>query len=163
MSGVVSIFLLLELLVVTWLDLKTRKISNFWFLANILIFAIFAVLYPHIYPLGQELFRIPLLFFVAGYGLYLLGIMGAGDVKYLTSYFLLIPPSFHQVAFFCLLHTTMVVGLLLILFRGAKNFDKMILSFIFREGGWLKGIWGKKVAYSPVILVSYLWLGIKIY
>ena len=161
MSTLVSLFLLTQLLVISWLDLKTRKISNLWPLANILIFCMFVALYPQTYPLGWGLFGIPLLFFAAGYGLYLLKIMGAGDVKYLTSYFLLIPPAFHREAFFCLLYTTMLVGFVLILLRGVKNFDRIVLSSLFREGSWLKGIWGKKVAYSPIILVSYLWFGIK--
>ena len=161
MSVAVSLFVLLELVVITWYDLKNRKISNLWPSANILLFGLCLILFPGAYPLSWELFKIPLLFFLGGYGLYLTGIMGAGDVKYLTSYFLLIPPAFHQTAFFCLLYTTMSVGLVLFLLRGAKNFDKMILFSLFREGRWLKGIWGKKVAYSPIVLVSYVWLGIK--
>ena len=161
MSAAIFILLLLELLAVSWLDLKSRKISNLWSLVNLLLVALLVAFLPEIYPLGWELFRIPLLFFGGGYVLYLLGVMGAGDVKYLTSYFLLIPPVFHQMAFFCLLYTTMAVGLVLLVLRGAKNFDKMVLSALFREGGFLKGIWGAKVAYSPIVLVSYLWLGIK--
>ena len=161
MSAAIFIFLLLELLAISWLDLKNRKISNLWPLANILIFILFAAFYPGLYSLEWELFRIPLLFFGLGYGLYLFGIMGAGDVKYLTTYFLLIPPIFHQTAFFCLLYTTMIVGFVLLVLRGAKNFDKIILVALLREGKFFKGIWGEKVAYSPIVLVSYVWLGIE--
>ena len=163
MNIVLYLFLLSELLVVSWIDLKTRKISNRWPLLNVLIFVLLAVILPESYPPGWELFRIPLLFFGAGYGLYLFGIMGAGDVKYMTSYLLLIPPIFRETAFSCLLYVTMGLGLVLLVVRGAKNFDKMVLSALFREGSFLKGIWGEKVAYSPVVLVSHLWLGTKIF
>ena len=163
MSVSIALLVLLELLVVTWYDLKNRKISNLWPLVNILFFVLCLWVAPEIYPLNWGIFRLPLLFFVGGYGLYLLGIMGAGDVKYLTSYFLLIPPVFHGTAFLCLVYATMSVGFVLFLLRGAKNFDKMILFSLLREGEWLKGIWGKKVAYSPIILVSYVWLGIRIF
>ena len=161
MNGIVFTFLLLELVAISWCDLKTHKISNRWSLLNILAFALLLVFHPQAYPLGWGLFQIPLLFFLGGYCLYLVGVMGAGDVKYLTSYLLLIPPAFHGEAFFYLVYTTMLLGFMLLLFRGAQNFDKIVLSGLLREREWLKGIWGKKVAYSPVILVSYIWLGIQ--
>ena len=161
MSGTLFTFLLLELVAICWFDLKTRKISNRWPLLNLLFYILLLAFYPQDYPLEWEAFRPPLFFFGGGYGLYLAGVMGAGDVKYLTSYLLLIPPAFHGEALLCLLYATMFVGFVLLLIRGGKNFDKIVLSTLHREWGWLKGIWGKKIAYSPVILVSFVWLGIK--
>ena len=144
MGAAVSLFLLSELLVVSWLDLRMRTISNFWPFINGLIFVFLVALLPEEYPWGWEIFRIPLLFFGVGYSLYLAGMMGAGDVKYLTSYFLLVPPAFRESAFVCLLYTTMGVGLVLLVLRGFKNVDKIILSTLFREGRFFKGDLGRK-------------------
>ncbi len=83
------LILLLELFVVSFIDVRVKKISNLWSIAHILIFAgmsIYAGTLPEIthfiFPLGM---------IVTGFVLFVFHIMGAGDSKYLASLFLLIP------------------------------------------------------------------------
>lgn len=136
----VYIFLLLELLVVTYFDLKTKKISNYWSILNLGFFVILLLLFPHAYDLTWATFKIPVIFFSVGYVLFVFKIMGAGDVKYLTSCLLLTPNSEHLMLISYLVYTTIFVGAGILLMRRLTR---------------------NKMPYAPVVLASYIWFGIE--
>jgi prepilin peptidase CpaA len=156
---VVFIFVSIQLLVVAYIDFKTRVISNTWFLINFLFFGLLSFIFPELYLWKVSTFIFPLAFVVVGFGLYILKIMGGGDSKYLSSLFLLVPHSFHENVFLYLLYTTVIVGSSLLLFNIIKNFDKIVLLLKLQDVNGIKKIFGKKFTYAPVIFISWMWFG----
>jgi len=151
--------ILFELIFVAWIDFKTKKISNYWIVANLVGFTILAFLQPDIFKFNIKIFFLPLVFILVGYMLFTLNIMGAGDSKYLFSIFLLVPSSMHDLALYTLIYSTVVVGLIsfmINLFYNSKKFRKAIET---KDVLLLKSILGKKFTYAPVILLSWVWFG----
>jgi prepilin peptidase CpaA len=102
-------------------------------------------------------------FLAVGFVLYLLKVMGAGDSKYLFSFFLLIPPAWLDTAFFDLLVCTMVIGSFSLFTTIAQNFQRMSL---YARTGYIRGFrecLGTKFPFAPVIFISWAWLGIKVF
>src|SRR5688572_25711955 len=91
MIGWIFNMILIELVIVSWIDIKIKKISNIWFFVNLAISIALHFLFPTLYPWEWATLLFPVGWIVAGFGLFLMGIMGAGDSKYLASLFLLIP------------------------------------------------------------------------
>lgn len=162
MSLPLAIFLSLELGLVSWIDLKTRKISNWWTIGNFAIFIVLCPLFPASYPLSWQLFQYPLILLALGFALFALKIMGAGDAKYLFGYSLLVPPGLHEISASGLVYATILFGFPLLAVNAVRNFDKIILAYNLREWSLIKGVFGKKFAYAPVILGAHLWLIAKV-
>jgi len=120
---VVFIFIAIQLLVVAYVDFKTRIISNFWVLVNFIFFIVLTFLFPNLYHWNIQTFIFSLVFLGAGFFLYSLNIMGGGDSKYLSSMYLLVPYSFQDQVFVYLLYTTIIVGSSLLLFNLIKNIE----------------------------------------
>ena len=84
-------FLLIELFAVSILDLKTRQIKNFWSFLNLGLLVLFVLMFPDSYRFGYDHFIHSIVFFSIGFIFFIIKIMGAGDTKFLTTFFLLIP------------------------------------------------------------------------
>lgn len=155
----VYLFLLIELIAVSYLDILSRKISNLWPILNITLFFIILFIIPQSYAFEFRQFFFSIVFLIVGFVLFLLKVMGPGDTKFLFSLFLIIPVSFHDSAFVCLLYSTIMVGGSLFIVNTIQNFEKLSLSFKIRDIGIIKKVYGKKFSYAPVILISWIWFG----
>jgi prepilin peptidase CpaA len=149
----------LELTFVAWIDFKTSIISNYWFLVNILAFVLFSIFLPDVYVFGIKNFFLPLAFIFVGYMLFTLNIMGAGDSKYLFSLFILIPYESQDYMLYTLIYSTVVVGGMSFFINIYQNTQKLKLAFENKNVELIKGIFGKKFTYAPVILLSWIWFG----
>ena len=156
---VVFIFLSIQLLVVAYTDFKTKKISNIWFVINFLFFCILSFIFPKIYFWQLNTFIFSLVFLMVGFVLYWMKIMGGGDSKYLSSFYLLIPSANQDAVFLYLLYTTIIVGSSLLLFNALQNFDKLLIMFRMHDLSGIKKIFGTKFTYAPVIFIAWMWFG----
>lgn len=162
MPFVVYLYLAAQILVVAYHDLQTKKISNRWPVINLGFFVFFILLFPEYYKFDFATFVWPVAFFVAGFFLFVLKIMGGGDSKYLTTFYLLIPVKFHEDAFFALAISTILVGSSIFINNILKNIELIKHAFIMRDLAAIKSIFGKKFAFAPVIFISWIWFGWKI-
>lgn len=155
----VYIFLLIELIGVSYIDLKQRKISNYWPIINLLLFIIFLIIFPDQYIFQLSTFIYPVVFLFVGFILFVLKIMGAGDTKYLFSFFLLIPKEIQDHFFVSLLWMTIIIGLSSLLITIAHNLKGIFFAFQTYNLDGVKKIFGQKFPYAPVILLSWVWIG----
>ncbi len=157
MNLVLYSLLLAELFVVSFIDIRTKKISNLWSIAHMAVFSglqIFAGELPElthfVFPLGM---------IVVGFILFLFHIMGAGDSKYLASVFLLTPTPLHMPFMEKLLTVTIFVGTILIIMKFVKSAAKIkayLVTFYFKA---LKAEIHSRFSYAPVILVAWILFG----
>lgn len=155
----VYFFLLFQLCIVAYVDFKTKKISNKWSLVNILIFIICLFLYDHFYQVSFVSLFYPFTFLLVGFILFVLNIMGAGDVKYLFSFYLLVPLQSQETAFLCLAYATLMTGIILLFLNIIQKFDKLKLAIGLKDIKIIKSIFGTRFSYAPVILLSWIWFG----
>ena len=156
---VVFIFLSIQLLVVAYVDLKFRKIANFWILINFIFFCLLTWIFPQLYFWNIKTIFFPMAFLLVGFLLFAFNIMGGGDSKYLSSFYLLVPVSYQDSVFLYLLYTTIIIGSSLLLFNMIKNFDRIIEMVSIGNIAGVKRIFGKKFTYAPVIFVAWMWFG----
>ncbi len=154
---------LVQLLIISWIDLKTQKISNWWGLVNLIVFISALFIFPLSYTLSLQILIYPLAFIVIGFPLFLLGIMGAGDSKYLAGLFLIIPVGLQFSFFMNLVGSTVSCALILLMIRVIRNY-KLVLG-VFRTHEWsgLKQLKGSRFSYAPVILLAWLWLATEVF
>lgn len=157
--AVIYIFLLIELVFVALIDFKTKKISNLWSLVNIAFFLATFFIFPDQYILSLKLFMIPVGILIGGFILYLLKIMGAGDTKYLVTFFLLIPLTLHETVFVYLAQSTIIIGLCILTYNAIKNYSNFFFAVRTWDKALFRQIFGTKFTYAPVILFSWMWLG----
>jgi prepilin peptidase CpaA len=156
------IFVMIEVLIVGYLDFKYKKIMNLWTILNMLIYLLSLLIFPNYYFFNIATFIWPLGFLIVGFVLFVLKIMGGGDSKFLFSFFLLIPVRLHEVFFLNLIYATIVVGFLMLIFNTVKNFDKLILAYTYKNLGYVKDVYGTKFAYAPIIGLSWMLFGWEI-
>ncbi len=156
------IFVLVQLVPVSYLDIKTKKIANFWPVLNILAYLFNLYLFPDQYPLIFTHFLYSIGFLVIGFMLFLMKIMGPGDAKYLASIFLLIVDNLQATFFFQIIYLTILAGSILLIFHAILNFDKIKKAIMISNFGEIKGIFGTKFTYAPIILISWMGFGWKI-
>lgn len=120
------VYLFIELLAVSWVDFKTKLISNYWSMLHLVFFVFAAFFFPHVYPISLNTFLYPLLFVLVGFMLFVLKVMGGGDSKFLATFYLLIPPYFHDEFTEILLLSTILVGAWLLVMNIAKNFKHIL-------------------------------------
>jgi prepilin peptidase CpaA len=156
---VVYLFILIELLVVSYGDFKTRKIPNTWPILNLLIFIFFLFWSPENYPFVFNMFLYSLVFLFVGFVFFLVRIMGAGDSKFLFSFFLLVPLKVHPLVLNNLLLCTVYIGLSFFFYNTFKNFRGIYNSIIIGHFSGLKRYFGTKFPFAPVILVSWIFTG----
>lgn len=153
-------FLLLQLFIVSWLDLKYKKIANYWSLINLAVFLVVLFVFPEAYHFSLGTFALPFGWIAVGIILFALKIMGAGDSKYLFSMFLLIPEDYHLIELICLLYVTCFVGGGLLLYNSLRNFDKLLMGWRLRDVKMIKSVYGHRFSFAPVIAVSWIWFGL---
>lgn len=89
--------------------------------------------------------------------------MGAGDSKYLASVFAVVPPDLQMVMFSQLVNATILVGLFLISLKLAKDFQKIKAYALTTYWQGLKEILRSRFSYAPVILIAWLFVGLKLW
>lgn len=154
--------ILIELVIVSAIDIKIKKISNIWFFVNLVIHIALHFLFPTLYPWEWATLLFPLGWIVAGFGLFLLKIMGAGDSKYLASLFLLIPLHLQSQMMEKVLYSTLVVGLVMLTFKIAKDFKKIkAYAFSAYWKGFKESI-RSSFSFAPVVLLAWILLGVEL-
>lgn len=148
-----------QLLIVSWIDIKKKKISNYWSLLNIVLFIVFIFIFPNYYGFQLNTFIYPITFISVGFLLFAIKIMGAGDAKYLFSFFLLIPKVMQDYFFLTLLWTTIIIGLSSLTITIVQNLSKIIFAFKTQQILSLREIFGSKFPYAPVIFLAWMWVG----
>lgn len=159
-----SIYFLIiaQLFIISWFDMKEKKILNIWPLVNILIYVVSLFVFPKYYFFSLDVFYLPITFLVVGILLFALKLMGAGDSKYLFSLFLVTPYTQQGQLLMVLLYVTVIVGSSLLLLTILRNIKGIQLSLILKDFSRIKKIFGKKMPFAPLILVSWVWLGIEV-
>lgn len=157
------IFILFKLLLITWGDIKFRRIPNLWSLFNIVLAIALFLLYPEKYIFALDSFQFSMAFFVVGFLLFYLKIMGGGDSKYLATFFLLVPSVYQDRLFYYLLIATVMIGIITFANNTISNWQKISLSFKNKDLQGVKSCFGTKFAYAPVILISWLIFGYTLY
>lgn len=157
------LFILIELIAVSYGDVKNKRISNYWSLLNIFLFLVFSLIFPKIYPFFWPHFIFPVAFFVVGIFLFSLKIMGGGDSKFLSTFFLLIPYQYQQDFFMALLVSTIVIGSILLIHNTFNNFNKILSIIRVKQMRQLKEVYGTKFSYAPVILFSWVFFCFREY
>ncbi len=152
-------FILIELVVVTYADLIYRKIKNQWGLLNIIIFLIFFFLFPSFYRFEFAQFSYSLAFFIVGFFLFILRVMGGGDSKYLASLFLLVPMNLQDQFLLVLLYSTIFVGILALISNAFTQRISLLNAIKTKDVLLVRKIFGDKFTYAPVILLAWIWMG----
>lgn len=152
-------YLFIQLLGVSYIDIKFRKISNYWSLLNIGLFILGLIVFPDYYKFALKTFFYPVAFLGVTFVLFAFKIMGGGDSKYLFSFFLLVPESHHEDFMIYLLYTTVVIGFVLLIYNTIRNFAKIFASVRIMDLRGIKSAYGTKFAYAPVILISWIVFG----
>lgn len=161
MMGWIFCVIFIQLLIVSWIDIKTKKISNLWFILNLAFCLVLHFIVPEAYPWQWTALVFPVGWIVIGFLLFLAGIMGAGDSKYLASLFLIIPIEHQAVMLEKLIYATCVVGIVMLTFKIAKDFKKIkAYAFSTYWKGLLKSI-RSSFSYAPVILLAWVLLGVQ--
>lgn len=151
--------LLIELLIVAAIDLRTAKISNRWALLNFGMTPLLFFLFPSTYQWDWSLLILPVGFIVGGFILFLMGIMGAGDSKFLASLFLLIPFGEQWPLAEMLLYSTVVVGALLLLRTLLTKRTEVRAYLLSQHWRGLLALIKSRFSYAPVILLAFILTG----
>ena len=151
--------LFFELLLVAYLDFSFKRISNYWSIFHLVIIPFLFFFFPNSYQFGWGHFIYSLLFFCLGYIFFLFHIVGAGDSKYLASFFLFLPTNFQEDALYCLILSTIIVGSLLLTFNITKNIKTVWRGLKILDWSFLKLVFGKRISFAPVILFSWVYFG----
>lgn len=154
----ISLFLFIELIFVTYGDLKYRTIKNSWSILNLVLSLFFFIFLPDLYLFKLESFQFSIVFILVGFLLYLLRIMGGGDSKFLATFFLLIPLKLQEEFFYYLLITTILLGSGFLLSNLYKYREVILQSLKVGDVQGVKNCFGSKFAYAPVILLSWTYL-----
>lgn len=156
------IFLSIELLIISYIDLKQRKISNYWSILNLVAFIICLFVYPDSYDLSLNTLFYPFAWLFVGFFLFALKVMGGGDSKFLFSFFLMIPEAYHDPFLMKLIYSTVVVGLFLLSFNTIRKFDILSVAIMTKDVSQFKKIYGTKFSFAPVIALSWMIFGWEI-
>lgn len=155
----VYLYVLVNLIFVSYGDIKTQKIPNMWSVLNIIVFVILLIIYPEHYKISFDTFFFSIVFLIVGFVLFLLKIMGGGDSKFLFTFFLVVPLSAHFVTLYALIISTVMIGSFMFITNMVKNFEKIKESIMIKDHKSLKECFGTKFSYAPVILISWLFVG----
>lgn len=160
---IVFSLILIELMVVAWIDYKTEKISNKWILVNVLASVVLHATVRTLYPFSWEVLLFPVGFIIVGFLLYLLNIMGAGDSKFLASLFLIVPLEFHLMFFSKIVLSTIVVGATLLILRLIKHGPQLKAYFVSQYWEGVKTTLKSRFSYAPVIFIAWILIGMEIW
>lgn len=152
--------ILTQLIFVSIIDIKIKKISNLWFFANLLLSLTFHFVYPEAYPWDWAVLVFPIGWIIIGFILFILGIMGAGDSKYLASLFLIVPIEQQVVMFEKIIYSTLIVAIILLAFKITKDFQKIKAYALSTYWQGIKESIRSRFSYAPVILLAWVLLGV---
>ncbi|MBT3981305.1 MAG: hypothetical protein HOE90_08120 [Bacteriovoracaceae bacterium] len=163
MNPFVYSLVFIELLLVSYGDFKWKKISNYWSLLNITLFICLLFILPATYSINLKTFIYPLGFLGVGFTLFILNIMGGGDSKFLSTFYLLIPLSIQDSATEFLLYSTASIGGMLMIKNFIKNHKSILLYIKLQDYKSLKNYFGSKFSFAPVILIAWVIVGWSMY
>ncbi len=153
-------FLLIQLFIVGLVDFFYKKINNIWPIVNIIIFTIFLIFNPN-YKLSLQVFIYPILILILGFILFALKIAGAGDSKFLSTFFLLIPENYHLDLICSIAIAIITIGSVLFIHTIIKNFNKLVIAIKLLEFKEIKNLFNNKTPFLPIIFMSWILLGWK--
>lgn len=158
------LFLLFELIIITYLDFRYRKIPNHYIILNIILYFFFISIFKEHYSIVFSHYIYSIIFFILGFIFFLhpLKIMAGGDSKLLASIFLLLPTDFQDLFLLNLLWVTILVTSICIILNLYENLNN-IIEHVRRKNYSQIYEFGKKIPFTPIILLSWGWLGIEIY
>jgi prepilin peptidase CpaA len=159
MNKAIFLIILLQLVIVSWRDIRDGKIRNYWALVNLVLGVIFYVAFSDLYDLGWQVLIAPVLTLVGGFVLFNLNIMGAGDSKYLASLFLVLPVDTHLEFFQRLVVFTLAVGALLLGKKLVSEFRELRGHLMTLHWGGLVAAIRSRFSYAPVMLLAWIALG----
>jgi prepilin peptidase CpaA len=161
LNPILFTLVLIQLLAVSWIDIKIKKISNRWFLFNTLLALVCYLFLKDDYVLKWSVLIFPLSIIVIGFLLFLVEIMGAGDSKYLASLFLITPPSLHMLLLEKIIYSTATVGFIFLGVKFLRDFQKIKAYAFITYWKGLKEIIRSRFSYAPVILLAWILLGMQ--
>ena len=158
------LFLFFELIIVTYLDIRYRKIPNQYIILNLILYFFFISIFKENYNFTFGHYIYSIMFIVLGFIFFLhpQKIMAGGDSKLLASIFLLVPTSYHDLFLLNILWVTILVTGFCIILNILENL-RNIIEHIRRKNYSKIYAFGMKIPFTPVILLSWGWLGIEIY
>jgi prepilin peptidase CpaA len=160
---IVFSLLMIELLIVSWIDFRTKKISNYWILFNLFLAFLLFLMGSHFYELNWSVFLFPLGFLGFGFILFLLNIMGAGDSKYLASLFFVTPFDYQFIFFEKIIISTLVIGTILLLMRFFRHRRELIAFSVNRHWKGIRDLIKSSFSYAPVISFAWILLGMELW
>jgi prepilin peptidase CpaA len=163
MIGWIYFLILVELFAVSWIDLKIKKISNLWFFLNLSLGIGLHFLQPELYVWEWATLLFPLGFIVGGFALFILGIMGAGDSKFLASLFLVIPLEHHALMFERLIYTTVLVGCVLLTVKIGRDFKIIKAYALSAYWSGLKASIKSSFSFAPVVFIAWILVGVELW
>lgn len=162
MSPWIYSLILLELAIISFIDIKTKKISNLWSIGQ-LVAAVLLYFSFDTYQWSWTVLVYPLIWFVIGFGLFIIGIMGAGDSKLIASLYFLIPLSLHHVMLEKILISTIVVGFMNFSIKIIRDF-RTIKAYAL--SAYWQGFWAKmksSFSFAPVVMMAWILLGVQLW
>lgn len=161
MNSWIFLLVLLQLAVVSWIDVKTKKISNLWFPLNLVLSIGLHFLFPEAYPWVWATLLFPIGWIILGFILFIFGVMGAGDSKYLASLFLIIPVEQQVVMIEKIVISTVVVGATMLSLKILKDFKKNRAYALSSYWLGLRDSIRSHFSYAPVILLGWILVGLE--
>ena len=155
MLRILFIYIFVELLFVSIIDYRSRKVSNWWSVVHLAIFSVIT-LFLSINPWSWEGPVYASVFLAIGFALFSLNIMGAGDVKFISTLFLLIPAQFLFPFFINMLYATILVGSTLLTFSLVKHYNGIISAIAHRDVKTAWAFFGSKFAFIPIVFMAWI-------
>jgi prepilin peptidase CpaA len=156
------LYIFIQLLIVSWGDLRDKKIFNFWTILNLITYIILLFLFPETYYFSWSTLIFSFSFLIVGFILFSFRVMGGGDSKYLFGFFFIVPPALEDQTFESILLSTILIGSFVLITNFAKNFDIIIKSLRIGDVKALRYCLGSKFSFAPVILLSWGFVGWQI-
>lgn len=152
--------ILVELVFVAYFDMRFKTIKNYWSILNILVYISCLFLMPDLIKFSLSSLIMPLFFLFFGFLLFASNIMGAGDVKFLSTFFLLIPEIYMDSTVLGLIYATILIGGGLVLINTIKNYNAIVAATKSYDFAKIKSFYGTKFSFAPVITISWIYMGV---
>jgi prepilin peptidase CpaA len=159
----IFVLVLIQLTIVAWIDLKRKTISNRWHFLNLVMAMGLYAWNVDPFLFKWQVLLLPLGYVLFGFLMFLVGIMGAGDSKYLASLNLIIPLEFHLPFFESLLTCTIFLGTGIFLFRVFRDRQRLYAYVWARHWQGIKEAIKSEFSYAPVFFLAWMLLGAKIW
>jgi len=153
---VLSYYLLVQTAAVAALDLKTKKISNIWPVVNVVLAIILFIALPQVYFASWAGWPLWILLVAGCVALYAKKIMGAGDVKYLFSFFLVLPPAIRGDVLMILSVVIIIVGGYWLLRKVWGQWYYLINLWSLGENQEIMRIIHGKNVFAPLVFLAWV-------